>query len=118
MFAIVLLAGASLTAFAEGERGSFGFAVQLDTEGFFIDPTVRTVTVEQVLPDSPAALSGIVAGDQIVVADGITVAGRRARELEPVVRKSVGESLHLRLRRANGAYYEVDLVAVPKRRDS
>jgi len=118
VFSIAVLASASVAAFAQGERGSFGFLVNIEAEGFFLNPTLRAVTIEKVVPESPAAKSRIAAGDQIVEVDGVTVGGRKVRELEPLVQKSIGETLHLRLKRPNGEYYGVDIVAVPKPRDS
>lgn len=114
VLALVLLAAGSLTALA-GERGDFGFIVHVETEGFFLDPTLRTITVEKVHPQSPAARNGVLVGDQVIEVEGLSVDGRKAKDIAPLVEKSVGESLHLRLKRPSGEQYRVELVAAPKR---
>ena len=115
--AAVLLVCLSLTgssASADEPRGSFGFAIEVDGEGFFLDPTLKSVTVTSVAPASAAARAGIVARDEIVEVDGHRVVGAKAKDLEPSLKKRVGESLHLRLRRPDGNEYEATLVALPR----
>jgi C-terminal processing protease CtpA/Prc len=107
--ALTLMLG---VATAAEERGTFGVKLNVAGEGFFLNPTLKSVTVESVLPSSPAAGAGIAAGDQIIEADGHAVVGARARDLQPVLSKRIGESIRLRLRRANGEEYEASMVAV------
>jgi C-terminal processing protease CtpA/Prc len=107
--ALTLMLG---TATAAEERGTFGVKLNVAGEGFFLNPTLKSVTVESVAPSSPAAGAGIAAGDQIIGADGRAVVGARGRDLQPVLSKRIGESIRLRLRRANGEEYEASMVAV------
>jgi C-terminal processing protease CtpA/Prc len=99
-------------ATAAEERGTFGVKFTIDGEGFFLNPILKSVTVESVAPSSPAFGAGIAKGDQVIEADGHPVVGARARDLQPIVSKRIGESIRLRLRRANGEEYEASMVAV------
>jgi C-terminal processing protease CtpA/Prc len=117
LVALALL-GAAGPAPAAGERGDFGFIVHVETEGFFLDPTLRTITVEKVVPDSPAAKKGVLVGDQVVEVEGLVVDGRKVKEIAPLVEKTVGEALRLRLRRPSGEQYRVEIVAARKPGDS
>lgn len=95
--------------------GYYGLAIQVKTGGGMPwNPTLQSVTISRVAPASPAAQKGIAVGDQVVAADGLTIAGRKARELEPVMRKTVGQALRLVLRHPDGKVYETTLVAVSK----
>jgi C-terminal processing protease CtpA/Prc len=117
----VLLAVAALLTFpiarqaqAEPVPGTFGFAIDVDGEGFFLNPTLKTVTIKSVVPGRPAATAGIKPGDQIVEVEGRPVLGAKASELQPRMKKNVGETLSLRLRKPSGDLYVVSLVAAPK----
>ena len=117
----VLLAVAALLASpiarqaqAEPVPGTFGFAIDVDGEGFFLNPTLKTVTIKSVVAGRPAATAGIKPGDQIVEVEGRPVLGAKARDLQPLMKKNVGETLALRLRKTSGDFYVVSLVAAPK----
>jgi S1-C subfamily serine protease len=56
-------------ATAAEERGTFGVKLNVAGEGFFLNHTLKSVTVESVAPSSPAAGAGIAAGDLIIEAD-------------------------------------------------
>ncbi len=86
-------------------------SVKVDGAGFFLNPTVKSATIAKVVAGSPAAGKGVAVGDQIMEVEGRTVAGRKAKELEPFLQKAVGETLHLRLQRKDGTLYGADLVA-------
>ncbi|HET7772257.1 MAG TPA: PDZ domain-containing protein [Burkholderiaceae bacterium] len=94
--------------------GTLGFAVAIDGDGSFFNPTLKTVTIKSVVPGRPAAIAGITPGDQIVEVEGRQVAGRKAGDLQPLMRKNAGETLGLRLRKPGGEVYAVVLVAAPK----
>ncbi len=54
-------------------------------------------------------------GFQIAIdSEGWAVVGRKARELQPPVEKTVGEPVHLKLRRPTGETFSVKLVAVAR----
>lgn len=95
--------------------GYYGIGISVKTDGGMPwNPKLQSVTISRVAPASPAAQKGIAVGDQVIAADGLTIAGRKARELEPVMHKTVGQSLRLALKRPDGKAYEVTLVAIAK----
>ena len=108
-----LLLSVSSAAWA-GERGSFGFALSINGEGVFWNPTLRSVKIGTVAPKSPAAEAGMVTGDEIIEVGGKTVPGAKGNDLKAHVEKDIGESLHMKLRRANGEVAAVTLVAAAK----
>jgi C-terminal processing protease CtpA/Prc len=112
--AVMLLVLTLSPARGEDAKGFFGLGVAIDGEGFFLNPTLHTVTVQKVEPKSPAANAGIAPGDQIIEVEGRAIAGSKARELEPLMRKKVGEALHLLLKRPKGESYKAVLIAIAK----
>jgi len=104
----------SVRAQADPKPGSFGFAIDIDGDGFFLNPTLKSVTIKSVVPGRPAAVAGIKPGDQIVEIQGTKVAGSKARALEPYLRKKVGETVNLQMRKPSGELYSATLVAAPK----
>ncbi len=112
--AVMLLVLTLSPAQGEEARGYFGLGVSIDGEGFFLNPTLRSVTIQKVAPKSPAASAGIVPGDQIVEVEGRAIAGTKARELEPLMRKKVGQTLHLLLKHPSGGSFKANLIAVAK----
>jgi S1-C subfamily serine protease len=96
------------------EKGWFGFAVSVDVEGFSLNPTLRTAKIETVVPSSPADIGGLLAGDLIVEAQGVTVAGAKAEALKVAVQRAVGETLQLTIKRGSSAPRVVVLTAIAK----
>lgn len=99
---------------AAKEKGWFGFAVSVDVEGFSLNPTLRTATIESVVPSSPASIAGLLVGDQIVEAQGVTVAGAKAEALKIAVQRAVGETLKLTIKRGTSAPWVAVLTAVAR----
>jgi C-terminal processing protease CtpA/Prc len=97
-----------------GEKGWFGFAIVVDVEGTPLNPKLRTIKVESVLPASPAASAGISPGDLFLVVEGISVEGANAYTLKTAMQKSVGESLHLKIKHGTDAPRDVVLTAAAK----
>lgn len=97
-----------------GEKGWFGFGVGIKGEGFFLNPTLVSVTVDSIEAHSPAADKGIAVGDEITQVENTDVPGRKALDLRSLMQKQVGETLHLRLKRKNGEVYSVALVAAKR----
>ena len=113
-FAVLLAHAIAVQAQDEPKPGTLGFAIDVDGDGFFLNPTLKTVTIKSVVPGRPAATAGIKPGDQIVEVEGRPVIGAKARDLQPLMKKNVGETLALRLRKPSGELYTVSLVAAPK----
>ena len=95
----------------EAKPGSFGFAIDVDGDGFFLNPTLKSVTIKSVVAGRPASDAGIKPGDQIVEVEGKQIIGAKARDLEPYLKKNVGEQLKLKLRRPSGELYFATIVA-------
>ncbi len=96
------------------DRGWFGMGLKAEGTGFFPNPTIKSITIISVEPNSPAARGELAAGDEVIELEGRVLAGKKAKEIRPLAEKAVGESLHLRLRHQNGEVYSAILVAVSK----
>jgi C-terminal processing protease CtpA/Prc len=107
----LIVAFAAGAAIARQPRGTFGFVAKVDADGIF-NPTLKSAFVQSVQPGMPAAIAGVVAGDSIVEVEGIKVAGASASTMAERMKKKPGETLILRLLRANGETYLVTLTAV------
>lgn len=108
-----LLLAFSSSAWA-GERGYFGFAFSLDAEGAFWNPTIRAAKIAKVSANSPAALAGIVVGDEVIEVAGKVVAGAKGKDMQAQIEKDIGESVQIKLRHANGDIASVTLVAAAR----
>jgi predicted metalloprotease with PDZ domain len=113
LYACLLLCLLATTAVA-GERGSFGFAPAVTTSGFILNPTVDRIVIAGIVPGSPAARAGLVAGDEVLTIEGTQVAGAKALALRSLAQRDVGQTLHATLRHHGGAVYSVSMVAVPR----
>ena len=112
-FALVLLLGLLAGAARAEDHGYFGFALKVVTKGFFLAPTVSDLSIDKVLPGTPAERAGLHAGDRILEVEGKPVAGSKALDLQASAKRQVGQTLHLTLRHADGQVYKVAMVAVP-----
>lgn len=83
-----------------------GFAVRRGRRRFFLNPLVKRLLVTEVTKGSLAEAAGMRAGDQIMQIEGQSVTGRRARELQPLMKLNPGETRTLRLKHTDGT--EVD----------
>lgn len=111
----LFLAILSLTCFftsclMAAEKGWFGFEVTVAGSGY-INPTVKSITVESIAPNSPASEQRMAVGDQVVQVESTEVSGHKASELKALMKKRPGESVRLRLKRPTGEIYSVILVA-------
>lgn len=99
---------------AAEEKGWFGLAFSVESEGFSFNPTIQSVKIEKVAASSPGAGAGLVAGDLVVSLQGIASAGAKADDLKAAMKKSVGETLRLKVKRGSAEPFEVVLVAIAK----
>ena len=93
------------------EKGYLGFAVSVEGEGFFLNPTLKSVKVAKVVPGSPAEKAGISAGDTIVEIEGRAVLGAKANDLKPYMEREVGQTVRLGVKKPSGQVDQVTLVA-------
>lgn len=114
-FCILVIAAATMSLLtlpaAAAEKGWFGFSVNVDADSMSPNPTLRTATVESVVPGSPAAKAGLVSGDQVLEVQGVPVAGAKADVFRAAMQKAVGESVRIKIKRGDAAAREVSLVA-------
>ena len=99
------------TATQAADKGWLGFAIQAEADDSTHPAVVKSIKVTQVFAGSPAAKGGIAAGDALVEIQGVAVAGGSADALLAALKKSVGETLRLKIRHG-GDIREVALVAV------
>jgi len=102
------------TAASAGERGTFGFGLEVATKGFFLSPEITSLKISNVLPGMPAERAGIRAGDTILRVEDMVVVGAKALDLKARAARDVGQALHLQLRHADGQTFAVNMVAVPR----
>lgn len=88
-----------------GEQ-KLGFAVDVEGEGFFLNPLVTKIRVSEVIKGSLAESAGMKTGDLIIQIDGQNVAGKRALELRSFMKLNPGETRTLRLKRADGTEFD------------
>ena len=114
LLAFVLGAVLGVGIAVAGEPGWFGFGVSVKGSGFFLNPTLESVVVQSVVPKSPAAQHDIAVGDEVVQVEGTPVAGRKANELKPLMKKEIGQVLRLQLKRVSGEIYSANITAAKR----
>jgi C-terminal processing protease CtpA/Prc len=110
---ILSLLACHISAIA-GEKGYLGVALSVEGEGFFLNPTLKSIKIEKVTPNSPAARAGIEAGDFLVEIEGKKIAGAKANELKPYLEREVGQRVHLAVKKNSGDVKQLEVVAGPK----
>lgn len=112
------LAATALTAIAvaahAGEQGYFGFAMSIDSEGFFLNPTINSVKIDKVVPKSPAESAGMAPGDLIVEIEGHPVSGTKADVLKPYMRRDAGQATRFVIKKPDGTLRAMTMTPVPK----
>jgi S1-C subfamily serine protease len=96
------------------DKGTFGFSISVDVEGFSFNPVLKTVEIDEVKAGSPAELAGLVKGDQFIEIEGHVVAGAKAFDLKPYLSRNAGETVNFKVRKASGEIVAVALTAVKK----
>src|SRR2546423_9533273 len=104
--AVVLLVLLLFTPPSRAADQRLGFAVDVEGEGFFLNPIVRKLLVSEVTKGSLADVAGMRTGDQIIQIEGQNVAGKRAIELRSFMKLNPGETRTLRLKHADGTEVE------------
>lgn len=109
------LATALMTAgTARAADGTIGISVSVQGEGFFLNPTLQSVRIAKVAPQSPAHLAGMAEGDQILEVEGRKVQGAKASELKPYLSREAGQTLRILLKKATGEEKLVTVTTAPK----
>ncbi len=113
-FAVLLLISLCPVTTKAAEKAWYGFHIKAAFEGFPLNPVVKSVVIDKVRANSPAAGQDIRVGDEIIEAEGIKVPGTRALQFVPILRKQPGDTLSLRLRTQHGRTYSVLIEAIHK----
>lgn len=111
---IAISAFSTAVANAAEEKGWFGLAFNVETEGFSLNPTIQAVKIEKVVTASPAAQAGLAAGDVVVSLEGIVIAGAKADDLKAAMKKSVGETLRMKVKHGSAEVTEIQMVGIAK----
>ena len=97
-------AGAEEASLNREKRSGFGGI------GIVVQNSARGALVVQVFDDSPAVQAGLREGDVITHIDSEPVGSVRSPDISEAVRGPVGTNVALRIERANGESFDVDLV--------
>jgi C-terminal processing protease CtpA/Prc len=111
LFVIAALTS-TIRALSADREGYFGLSVAVKGDGVFWNPVLKTITITQVKEGSPAQLSGIVAGEQIIAVEEKKIAGARANEISLLMEKKVGELLQLEIKNTAGQSRNLTLTAI------
>ena len=85
-----------------------GMLVSVEADGFF-DPAIKKITITKVEGASLAEAAGIVSGDEVVQVEGQPVVGRRAKEVQALMKFGPGETRTLRVKHADGKEFDAKL---------
>ena len=108
---LVALAFTALLAIAAHAAGKplIGLSLSIETDGFF-STTLKKVTITSVKPGLPAEKAGLQAGDDVVAANDIPIAGTPGSKLSGLMENAKpGDHLKLRVHRGS-AEQLVDIV--------
>jgi len=97
-----------------GEKGYLGISLSVDGDGLFLNPRLKTVRIDKVITNGPAAKAGIEAGDLLLEVEGKKVFGSTARDLLPYMNREVGQTVRLAVQRSSGEVRQFEVVAGPK----
>lgn len=110
-FSVLILAVVSSPAVAAQPEGVVGFSVEVEGDGSFWKPVIKTAKVVGVRSGSPAEAAGLKVGDEILSVQGIEVADSNARKIAKLVQVSPGEHLRLVVRNVAGEVKEIEIIA-------
>jgi C-terminal processing protease CtpA/Prc len=113
LIAVTFLALTLVNDVDASEPGWFGINYRVVAEGLFT-PVIRSATIIGVAPNSPAARSEIRVGDEVLEVQHVVIAGQQKRTLIALAHKSVGETIHLRLKHETGETYVIALTAAAR----
>jgi C-terminal processing protease CtpA/Prc len=88
-----------------------GFEVEVEGDGSFWKPVIKSAKVVGVRSGSPAEAAGLEVGDEILSVQGVEVADSNARKIAKLVQVNPGEHLRLVVRDVAGEVKEIDIIA-------
>ena len=84
------------------EPGFLGISIHIEGEGFVANRLVKSVLVNRVVANSPAARAGLQYDDELLEVDGRRLRGSRISELRPLLDRRAGSSITLFVKKKNG----------------
>ena len=105
---VVAILVVSLAHPCHADGPKIGIAISVEGDGI-LNPLVKKISVTKVEKASLAEAAGITVGDEIVQIEGQPVVGRRAKELQPLMKFNAGETRTLRLQHADGRQFDARL---------
>ena len=111
---LLILALSSSPLLAASADGWLGISVGTKGSGAFWNPTIETITISKVAPNSPAENQHLSVGDRIIEVEGTPVLGAKGGDLRSKMKRNVGEVIHLTLMKPNGETYAAVLTAAEK----
>src|SRR5262245_10676779 len=111
---LLILALSCRPLLAASGGGWLGISISTKGSGVFWNPTIESVTISKVAPNSPAETQHLSVGDMIIEVEGTPVVGAKGSDLRSKMKRNVGEVIHLTLKRPNGETYSAVLTAAQK----
>jgi C-terminal processing protease CtpA/Prc len=108
-----LIALAPSGSFAS-EPGFLGISIHIEGEGFVANRMVKSVTVNRVVANSPAARAGLQFDDELIEVDGKRLRGSRISELRPLLDRQAGSSITLLVKKKSGQTQSYRVVLDPR----
>ena len=96
---------------AEQPEGAIGFTVEVEGDGSFWKPVIKTAKVVSIRPESPAEAAGLEVGDEILSVQGVEITEANARKVAKLVQVAPGEHLLLIVKDDFGETREIDIIA-------
>ena len=112
--ALLILALSSLPLHAASGAGWLGISISTKGSGAVWNPTIETISIAKVAPNSPAEKQNLSVGDMIIEVEGTPVLGAKGSDLRSKMKRDIGEVIHLTLKRPNGETYSAVLTAAKK----
>ena len=107
---LLLLAIMATSLGAYAAQGRLGFAVSVETDGFF-SSTLKKVKITAVSTGAPAEQAGLLVGDDVESIDDVPIPGANGSKImDRVHAVQPGEHLRLKVLRG-GAEHVIDIVA-------
>jgi C-terminal processing protease CtpA/Prc len=92
-------------------KGTIGFSVEVEGDGSFFKPVIKSAKVSAVRSGSPAEAAGLKVGDEILKVQGVPIENANARHIAELIEVAPGEELRLDVRRSSGAERTLAIIA-------
>ncbi len=107
-FAVAAIFLVALVHPCSADAPKLGMVVSVEADGI-LNPVIKKITVTKVEKASLAEAAGMVGGDEIVQIEGQSVVGRRAREMQSLMKFDPGETRTLRVKHVDGKEFDAKL---------